>query len=122
MFDKLGFVDLVGNLGDDDGIAFPFRTLDTGTSADPDNPAAGFVGGVDVVGPVDDSPCWEIWPGDMLHQLTGVDVRVVYQLDRCVTHLSEIMRRDIRRHAYSDSRGAVYQQIREFGRQNDRFF
>ena len=47
---------------------------------------------------------------------------IVDQRDAGVDHLAEIVRRDVGRHADRDAAGAVDQEVREFRRQNRRFF
>ena len=58
----------------------------------------------------------------MLQQIIYRSIRVVDQFYGSVDHFSQIMRRDGCGHTYGDTVGTVYQQIRESGRQNTRFF
>ena len=62
----------------------------------------------------------EVGALDVLHQALGVDLRVLdVGLDRA-DHLAEVVRRDVRRHADGDPRGAVDEQVREPRRQHQR--
>ncbi len=63
----------------------------------------------------------EVGALDVAHQALGVDRRVVDERDRRVDHLAQVVRRDVRRHADRDPRGAVDQQVREARRKDQRF-
>ena len=55
----------------------------------------------------------EVGALDELHQVARRGLRVVEVVDDRVDHLSEVVRRDVRRHADRDAAGAVDQQVRE---------
>ena len=57
----------------------------------------------------------------MLHEVSQRRLRIVQNAQTGVDDLGEVMRWDIGRHTDGDTRRAVDQQIREAGRQNERF-
>ncbi len=67
-FDQVGFVDLIGNFGNDDLFFAVLELLDIGLGADIDASAAGAIGIADAVAAVDDAAGREIGTGDVLEQ------------------------------------------------------
>src|SRR5690606_20062011 len=121
LLDQPRLVHLVGQLGDDDGLAAGLVIdLDLGAGADAHAATAGVVGGVDAGGAVDDAGGGEIGARDVLHQVADAGVRVVDQGNQRVHHLAEVVRRDVGGHADGDAGRAVDQQVREPGRQDRR--
>ena len=66
----------------------------------------------------DDTARWEVRPGEALHNVFESTVRVIDDQQQGFTDLCDVVRSNVRRHTDGDARRAVYQQIREFGRQN----
>jgi len=130
LFDELGnffqqsrLVDLKGQLGDDDALAIPvISALEVGAGANVDAAAATGVSLADPLGTIDDCGGGKIRPGDKLHQTRNVDGGVVDVSDASVDHFAEIVRRNVRGHAYGDTRRTVDQQIGETGRKYAGFF
>src|SRR5260221_4893811 len=71
--DHARLVDLIGNLGDDDGFALLAQLLDMSAAAHDHRAAAELVGGLDADATEDDAAGREVRPGDELHQLVGGD-------------------------------------------------
>ncbi len=114
-------VDLVGDLGDDDGLAVAAQLgLDVGARPHLDDAAAGGVGGADALEAVDEAGGREVGAGDRPHQLLERDVGVVDQQVEGVHHLAQVVRRDVGRHADGDAGGAVDQQVGDARRQHQR--
>ena len=80
----------------------------------------GFIQAADRVKTADDRAGREIGPRQEFHQVTHGCGRIFQQVNGGVDHLSEVVRRNIRRHADADPHAAVDQQIREFRRQDFR--
>ena len=73
-------------------------------------------------GAAEDDPAGrEVRALDVAHQTLDLHVRIVDVGDRRVDHLAQVVRRDVRRHADGDARGAVDEQVREARRQHERF-
>ena len=73
-FDQAGFVDLIGNLGDDDAVPVAGHLLDVGQAAQDDASPTGPVGLVNALLADDHPPGREIRPWDELHQKLDWDV------------------------------------------------
>ena len=71
---------------------------------------------------IDDAARWEIGARQMLHQLLNGDVRFIEHRNGCVDDFRDIVWRYIRSHADGDTGAAIYQQIRNSGRENRRLF
>ena len=84
--------------------------------------AAGGVGGADAAAPHDDAARREIRTLDVVHEVEQICLGVIQHADTGVDDLAQIVGRNIRRHADSNSRRAVDQQVRETGRQHARLF
>src|SRR5690606_33104970 len=67
------------------------------------------------------APGREVRARDDIQQGFIGNVLVVQQGDRGVDHFAEVVRRDVGRHTHGDTARAVDQQVRDTGRQNDRF-
>ena len=114
LLDQPRLVQLVGDLGDDDGVATA-RVVGDHLGARPhvDAPAPGAVGLDDAQAAVDDAAGREVRARDDLDQVVDLERRVVDQRQAGPDHLAEVVRRDIGRHADRDARGAVDQQVRD---------
>ena len=122
--DALGearLVDLERQLGDDDGLAlaladvFEVRARPDGQAA-----AARAVGRCDLLRAIDDAGGREIGARNVLHQAGERQRRIVQQRDAAVDDFSEIVRRDVGRHAHRDARLSIDEQIRHARRQHRR--
>src|SRR3954453_13285501 len=68
----------------------------------------------------DDRTGREVGALHVLHQVLDARLRVVDQRDDRVDDLTEVVRRDVRRHAHRDAVTAVHEQVREARRQDER--
>ena len=121
MLDKAGFIDHIGDFmdnnmlsalnffirsfGSDDQFAF------TGCISSPD---AGFSH--------DNTACREVRAFDAFHKIVKSAVRVFNQEIQTVNDFSEVMCRNIGCHTDSNADRTVNKNVRETGRQNNRFF
>ena len=60
----------------------------------------------------------EVRPADDVAQLVIGQIRVIDQRDGRVSHLTKVMRRDVRRHSDGNPRRAVDKQVGELGREH----
>ena len=117
--DEARLVHLVGQLGDHDRLAVALADLlDADARAHRQPPAAGAVGGGDLLGAVDDAAGREIRPRHVLHQRGERQRRIIQQRQAGVDGLGEVVRRDVGRHADRDAGLAVDQQVRDARRQH----
>jgi hypothetical protein len=117
--DHRGLVHLIGDLGDDDGLAVAPDLLDLRPAAHQDRAAPGVIGRADAGVAEDQAAGGEIGPGHDLDQLVDADLGVVDIGDAGVDHLAEIVRRHVGGHADGDAAGAVDQQVGKARRQHD---
>ena len=121
LFDQPCLVHLVGNLGHDDPIPLcPLVGLDHRLGSERQQAAAGPIGVLDALGAVDESGGGEIGARDLLHELVNGRVAVFEQQHQPVHDLGQVVSRDVRRVADGDSAGAVHQEIRYLGREDQR--
>src|SRR5207248_960716 len=106
-------VDLIGHLGEDERLAAAAHFLYMALGAYDDGAAAGLVGGMRARPADDDSAGRKIRRRHKLHQLVNRDVAIVEIGSAGVDHLTEIVRRDVGRHADRDALGAIDQQVRK---------
>ena len=122
--DQPGLVDLVGDLGDDDGFLVALAGLDLGPGAHDHRAAPGAVGLADARPAADEAGGREVGARDALQQalqpLVGREVRVLQQEDEPVHHLAQVVGRDLGGHAHRDALRAVDQQVGEDGGQDRR--
>ena len=111
-------VDLVRHLGEDERLAAAAHFLDMALGADDDGAAAGLVGGMRARAADDDAAGREVRRRHELHQLVDRDVAIVEIGAAGVDHLTQIVRRDVGRHADRDTLRAIDQQVRKAGRQD----
>ena len=119
--DQMRLVHLIGNFGNDDRLALAAQAFELDLAANDDRTAAEMIGGADTLASKDYSSGRKIRTRHDGDQIVDRERRIVDQRDTGVDHLAEIVRRDIGRHADRDAARAVDQQVREFGRQHDRF-
>ena len=120
LFDQTRLVHLVRNFSDDDRFAAVVGHFDIGLGTDAHAATAGAVAGDDAGGAVDDAGGREIGARDVLHQAVDVDLRVVDQRNAGVDRFTQVVRRDVGRHAHRDTGRTVDQQVREPGRHDRR--
>ena len=103
--------DHVWKLGDDDRLFALRERLNVRFGLHTNAATTGLVGIANPLNAKDRASCREVGALDVLHQPVERDVGVVDQRDRRGNHLTKVVRRDVRRHADSDSRGAVHEQV-----------
>jgi hypothetical protein len=111
---------LVRDLAHHDARSALRRLLDVGDRAQPDRAAAGAVRLLDPVVPEDETARREVGALDRPHQIGGGGVGLGDELERGRRDLTEVVRRDVRRHADGDALGAVHEQVREPAREHER--
>ena len=113
--DELGLVDLVGDLGDDDGLAAAGDVFDAALGAHHEAAAAGVVGLRDVGAAEDEAAGGEVGTLDVLEDEleVGAGFGLVFREegDGGVDDLGEIVRRDVGRHADGDAGAAVDDEV-----------
>ncbi len=118
-FDQAGFVDLVGDLGDNDAVAAARHLFDVGLAAQDDAPLPGPVGLLNALLADNHAAGREIRPGDELHQEFDGDVVnrlvVVDEVDDGSRQFFQVVRWDVGRHADGDAGGTVEQQVGQAG-------
>ena len=95
VLDQAGFVDLVGEFGDDDGFAVLAHLFGRGFGADLEGAAAVREVIVDAFAAEDEAAGGEIGTLHHLHHLGELDGRVLHQRDAGLTISREIVRRDL---------------------------
>ena len=118
--DEARLVDLVRNLGDDDGVLVLSEVLDGGLGAHDEAAPPGAVRLVNAAASVDESASREIGALHELHDVGQRRVRIVHQRDAGIDDLGKVVRRNVGRHADCDAVGAVHQQVRDLCRENKR--
>ena len=119
LLDQPGLVELVRQLGNDDGFATGFLVLlDLVAGPDVDAAAAGAVRLDNTGTAIDDALGREVRPRNMLHQLVDGQIRVIDQCQTAVHDFGQVVRRNVGRHTDSDARGTVHQQVGHSGRQH----
>ena len=103
LLDEPGLVDLVRQLRDDDSLPSGLEFLDFRSCTDVDAPAACSIGRIDALSTVDDAGGRKVRPGQVLHERRDVDRRILDQCQAGTDHLTEIVRRNIGRHADGDA-------------------
>ena len=116
--DERGAVHVVGNFRDDDLFAMALEFLDARLA--PHFHAA--TPGLDVLPDAGDAADratgWKVRPFHVFHQSFDRDVGVIDLRANAVDHFTEIVRRDVRRHANGDAGAAVDEEVRESGGEN----
>ena len=121
LFEQVGLVHLVRQLGDDDGLAAVLLVgLDRGARAHVHPSAAGAISLADTLDAGDDRRGREIRTRDMLHQRLDVRFGLVDEREAGVDDLVQIVWRDVGRHANGDAGRTIDQQVRQLGRQHQR--
>ena len=116
------FVDLVGQLIHDDGLALPFVDVFKMAFGPHDDFAApGAITIFDAVDAVNNAGCREVRCWNNVHQIVDGCLGIAQQMQTGVDHFVEVMRRDIGCHAHGNTARPVDQQIGNAGGQNQRF-
>ena len=120
---QVGLVDLVGNLGDDDGDALALLRFLEGRLAAHDESASAFTcRRGNACAPDDGAARRKVRAGDGLHHGAETFFRrrvpALDHRDDAVDHFAHVVRRNVRGHADRDARRAVDQQAREWRRQH----
>ena len=104
---RLGFVDLVGDLGDDDGLAAAGDVFDGALGAHDEAAAAGAVGVGDAGLAEDEAAGGEVGAFDVLEAEVEVGAGLGFffgdEGDAGVDDFGEVVRRDVGRHADGDA-------------------
>ena len=108
---------LIGEFGDDYARGAP-RLLDLGDRTQLDRALPCPVGIKDALAPQDRGAGGKIGPFDEPHELVGTGIRMLEHMQRCVDHLTQVVRRDVGGHTHRDPLGAVYEEVREPGGQD----
>ncbi len=124
LLDEPCLVDLVGDLGDHDGLAVPLPGLDLRLGPHDDGPAAGPIGLANPGAAQDEAGGGEVGAGDALDHalqaLVGGQVLVVEEEGQGVHDLTQVVGRDLGGHAHRDPLRPVHDQVREHGREHGR--
>ena len=119
---ELGFIQLIGNLADDDALALiAVRDFDVAPGAKLQETAAGVIGLQNALPPVDEPRGGEIRPGKTRHQLGQRAIRVFQDEHQRINDFRQVVRRDVRRHADGNAGRAVDQQVGNGRGQNGGF-
>jgi len=118
LFDQAGLVHLVGQLGDDDGLAVLLDLFGEGAGADLERAAAFGVVVDDALASEDDAAGGEVRAGGQLEDFRHRGGGVLHEGDGGVDHLPEVVGRDAGGHADGDALAAVDEQVGEAGREN----
>ena len=120
--DKLAFVYLIGKFGDDyprsvfaeifEFGARPYGYMSSARSISGSYPSSSHYYAF----------CREVGSVDVFKQFVEGRFGVIEDGYRRVDDFRKVVRRDIRRHTYGNTRRTVYQKVRETARQNSRFF
>ena len=112
-------VHLIGNLVDDDRLAIALvQILEMRAGAHDHAAASGSVALADALEAVDDPGRREVGRRNDLHQLVDGQLGAAEQRQAAGDRLGEVVRRDVRRHAYGNARRAVDQQVGKPRRQD----
>src|SRR5438309_3577827 len=113
--DELGLVDLIGNLGDDDGFSSAGDLFDGALGAHHEAAAAGGVGVADGALAEDKAAGWEVRSFDVLEDEVEIapSLRLVLrdERDTGVDDLGEVVRRDVGRHADGDTAATIDDEV-----------
>ena len=121
VLDHVGLVDGIGNLGDDDALAAALLDLDLGLAADGELALPELVHRVDAVVAADRRAGREVRTLHELHQVVDrALLAVLHVVVDAVAELPEVVRRNVRRHADGNARGAVEEEVRKLRRQDRR--
>jgi hypothetical protein len=121
LFEQRPLVHLIRQLVDDDRLAVAlFEVLEMRPATHHHPPAPGPITFADTGNAVDDAGRRKIGSRHDGDQFVDRHLRVAQQGQTGVHHLTEVVRRNVRRHAYRDTRRTVDQQVRNARRHDQR--
>ena len=121
LLEHLLLVDLVRHFGEYEGLAVIAAGFDVMARAHHHRSTSGPERLIDPGPPHDQRAGRKIRTGHHFHDFLKRRFRIFDQLVASIDHLTQVMRRDIGRHADGDAAGAVDQQVRITRRQDNRF-
>ena len=121
LLDQPPFLHLKRHLGDDDLVEPVAQRFRRPARPQPEPAATGRISLVNVFRRLDQHPaCREVGTGNKSGKLADGAGRMVDQMQQRRTELTDIVRGDAGRHADGDTGGAVREQVRKAGGQDDR--
>ena len=119
LLDQAGLVQLIRQLGDDDGIAIGLVVvLDLVAGTNIDTTTAGTVGLNDAGTAVDDALGREIRARNEFHQLIDGQIRIINQRQAAAYDFRQVVGRNVGSHAHGNTGGTIHQQVGHPGGQN----
>ena len=122
LLDQFGLVHHVGEFVHNDRRMSLVIGFVVHLGADQHGTAAGAVRLTDTAETENDAASREIRSREETDQVIHARRRVMQRVEARINCFSEVMRRDVRRHADRDTLAAIHQQLREAGGQHRRFF
>ncbi|CDE48098.1 val start codon [Sutterella sp. CAG:351] len=122
LLDQFGLVHHVGEFVHNDRRMSLVIGFVVHLGADQHGAAAGAVRLTDTAETENDAASREIRSREETDQVIHARRRVMQRVEARINCFSEVMRRDVRRHADRDTLAAIHQQLREAGGQHRRFF
>ena len=121
-FDKLGLIDLIGQLSDDQPFAIrAFIRFDLHFRAQREETPSALIGGLDTGRSIDESGRWEVGAWNFFHQLGNRDLRILQEQEESLDHFAGIVGRNVGGIAHRNAAGAVDKKIRDFRGEHQRF-
>src|SRR5450830_2030925 len=106
------FVDLVGQLVDDDGLALAFvDVFEVNLGAHHHPTPTGAIAVLDTLDAVNDAGGGEIGRRNDLHQFVNRGLRVAQQVQAGIHHFIQVVGRDVGGHTHDNATGAVDQKV-----------
>ena len=106
------FVDLVGQLVHDDGLALAFvYVFKVAARAHDDFAATGTVTFFDAANAVNNACGWEVWRRDDLHEVFNAGLWVVQHVHAGINHFVQVVWGNVGRHTHRNTSRAVDQQV-----------
>ncbi len=119
--DQAGFIDLIGNLCDDDDVAILALPFDNSPGPHRDLPAAGLVCLQDSGPAINETRGWKIRTWNPLVNFGKAGIGFFDQVDHGLAHFHQVVRRHVGRHADGDPARSIYQKIGRTTRKKGRF-
>ena len=69
-----------------------------------------------------ETTCWEVWPRHELHEVFWCCLWIIDEVQRCINHFAQVVRRNAGGHTNGNTLAAVHQQVGETCRKNLWFF
>ena len=109
--DHRGFVHLIGDLIEHNGVAILANFLDACLGTDHDTAAPFKIRFARARAAKDHAPGGKIRGRDVVHQLCAIEIRVLDQGQGGIDHFAQVMGRNIRRHADGDAARSVDEHV-----------